>query len=164
MTARLIYQMAIVLLFLISVLLVGCGDHSDTVEDEKPITFIELLKGEGASAANLGITKQLIVVNSQIEWDNLYSLYSLSAVPQLDFTQDLVIALQMGTHRSGGYSIRVDEIVEGKYSYAVYVVSHIPGSGCIVTDNLTSPYQFVKIPRTSKEVIFVESLTVDLCH
>lgn len=133
-------------------------------EGNKPIAFIELAAGAGSSAANTDIKKQLITVNSQLQLNNLYSLYLPLAVPQVDFHQNFVIALQMGSHRTGGYSIGVDEIIEEEYAYLINVVSHIPETGCVLTDNLTSPYQFVEIPITTKEIIFVESLIVDICN
>lgn len=71
------------------------------------------------------------------------------AAPTINFDKEEVLAVFDGTHASGGFSIDVDHITEKDGVRMMHVVRTIPGSNCVLTDGITSPYQIVAVPKTN---------------
>lgn len=91
------------------------------------------------------------IITNQEELKALYREFNNIIAPDIDFTQNNVVALFMGTKRSGGYSITVEKIaynIGDKRKAYVLAKTKKPGKGQVVTLALTSPYCIVAIPKT----------------
>ena len=77
------------------------------------------------------------------------------ALPVVDFTKEMVLAVYRGKQSSGGYGITIVNVLEEATQLSVLVQETDPGIGDIVTDALTQPYHCVKVPKSEKEVKFV---------
>ncbi len=72
-----------------------------------------------------------------------------------EFTGSMIIS-KSGTKNSGGYSLRVESVVEADRYTIVTTILETPGKGCIVTMALTNPYIVVEIPDNHKEIKFAQ--------
>ena len=70
-------------------------------------------------------------------------------VPKVDFEKYEVLAIFDGSHTTGGYDIRVDDMneVDGK---RVLMLTHTePGEECVVTQAFTSPFVIIQVAASS---------------
>ena len=70
-------------------------------------------------------------------------------LPPFDFTDRMLIAV-VTSASSGGYSIRVDRVVESTSDLQVLTILREPGPNCGVTAAITQPYEIVSIQRSSR--------------
>lgn len=66
--------------------------------------------------------------------------------PTIDFRNKYVIVVFAGTKSSGGYSIEVRKVTDVESTRNVEVALLSPGEGCVNSQALTSPYQFIVVP------------------
>jgi len=78
--------------------------------------------------------------------------------PPIDFSTYTIVAVFMGEVSTGGYAIRVYDIVDAGPSIIVKVEKTEPGSGSVVTQALTQPFHMVQIAKADKPVYF-ETIT-----
>ena len=151
------------LLFFALIVFAGCQEDETTTESVTEVLFTEISSENFSQRTDYDLKKQLVVLSNQSDFDLLYPLFVAEETPVVDFEEYLVLALLMGSQSTGGYNIQVDVIYEQDNYIEVNVVSSLPGSNCVTTEALTDPYQFVKIPFTDKEVIFLESVVISSC-
>jgi len=116
---------------------------------------------KGTNDLDLGFERGNYIINSQVEWDALFSEYDIE--PNIDFTEKTVIAVVMGQKPSGGYSVGLKQIEVGGEYIQFMVNEVIPGEDCIVTEALTNPYQIIAIEKTDKEISFLGDTVVSDC-
>src|SRR5262245_60604732 len=89
-----------------------------------------------------------VVVRSPAEWDALWKAHAgLKPIPSVDFSQDFIAAVFLGTRPSGGFSV---EVLGTRRDAAALVIEYrerAPAASDIVTQALTSPFHIVKVPR-----------------
>jgi len=103
------------------------------------------------------------VIQDTETWTGVWNQHSQflaepEPAPSIDFSKYTVIAVFMGEMRTGGYSIRVYDIVDAGSSLIVKVEKTEPGPKCIVTQALTQPYHMVQTAKTDKPIFF-ETIT-----
>ena len=104
---------------------------------------------------------KFMVIKNEKTLDTIYNLINEGKIPVLktpiiNFEQEMVIALFLGEKNSGGYSIAVEQImnVDDKVNVVYRITS--PKAGEMVTSVMTQPYCIIKIPKTSKEIVFLQ--------
>jgi len=129
------------------------GKHDD------PIGIIPVLIGKGCLYGNgkEGISKQNKVITTFTEWNTLISsINSVNNVSgsftetDIDFSHYQVIAIFDEIRGNGGWSIDITDITEADNIVVTY--SNLEKGG--ETDVMTQPYYIVKIPVSSKEIVF----------
>jgi hypothetical protein len=95
------------------------------------------------------------LVKDKVKWQNLWHRIHDNIVlppktPYIDFKKEMVIAVFIGFHPTGGYNVEIKEIVEIDDSVVVNVVLTTPPKGSCVTMSTTSPYHIVKCKKSSK--------------
>lgn len=99
------------------------------------------------------------VIGGAEEWKVLWASRS-SAIPSppppppINFSREMVIAVSMGEQRTGGHSIEIQKIEEGRYGLEVLVSEAFPPPGALVTQVLTQPYHIIKVERRELPVRF----------
>lgn len=73
--------------------------------------------------------------------------------PNINFDEEVIIALFMGEKNYGGYKISVQQIKEEEREIIVYVKETAP-SGKYATTVITHPYSIFKMKKTTKEIVF----------
>lgn len=111
------------------------------------------------------------VIQNAGEWQNLwYKMYPSKetgaryALPEVDFTRSMVIAVLSGGKPTGGYSTKIIRIVETTDKLKVHIEETSPGEECIVTMSPTTPRHIVKVTRIEKEVEFISEHKIRHCE
>ena len=100
----------------------------------------------------------MFVIRTQEDLDAFWSIHSAiffpqPDVPQIDFTQDMLIAVVDTVQPTGGYALNIVDIVSSEGTVSVEVEKVSPGPDCLVTDALTIPYHIIILPQTDMEFI-----------
>ena len=109
-----------------------------------------------------GMTEsKFMVIKNEKTLDTIYNLINegktpVLKMPVINFEQETVLALFLGEKNSGGYSIDVEQImnVNDKVNVAYKITS--PKAGEMVISVMTQPYCIIKIPKTLKEIVFLQ--------
>ncbi len=98
------------------------------------------------------------VITNQSDWKSLWDELWLvkgpyREPPEVDFDSKIVIATFMGNRGTGGYSIKIERIIETVSQIVVYISKSSPGAGAYTTQTATGPFHIVKINKTTKDII-----------
>lgn len=138
---------------------------NDTTIKEKEIPFETVSKGLNSGYEE----RKKYAITDNSDWMNLWDMHvsivePKPPLPEVDFNQEMVIAVFFGSIASGGYTIEITKVIENKTNLVVFVKEIIPGKGCIVSEGETSPYHIIKIQKVNKEVIFNVDKEVSDCN
>ena len=102
-----------------------------------------------------------VVVSTPREWSDLWRRMGtpeseLDKTPAVDLSKERVVALFMGSQRTGGYAIAIARVESTDAATVVHVKTTKPGPGDVVTQAFTSPFYIAAIPRTEKPVKFAD--------
>ncbi|MAY22263.1 MAG: hypothetical protein CMC74_05750 [Flavobacteriaceae bacterium] len=75
-------------------------------------------------------------------------------IPEVDFSKQLVLFLNMGQQNSGGFSVSVSKIEKTNDAFVVFVKEKKPEPTAMVTMVLTTPFTLVRTENTSLPVEF----------
>ena len=110
--------------------------------------------------------KQSYTITTREEWQSLWNLVHTHVIPkpdlpEVDFSQRMVIAVFQGEQNSGGFGITITDLIKNGKKLTAKVTEVSPGSTCGVTTALTQPYHIVvtdkarrvkfKVKRETKE-------------
>lgn len=145
-----IFWPAGLLLALLSLGVAGAADHG-------PIQVRSLAKG---AFGGIQDARQEVITDPQT-WEELWRTHAVHStpppkLPEVDFTQEMVIVATLGRQRTGGYAIEVAgvEVAGGELKIAIRRTSPPPGAMAIQA--LTAPFHFVAVPRSELKPVFVE--------
>jgi hypothetical protein len=150
-------------LYLIAICLIGmaCDKYEQPIDEEFPKTITPVLIAQGELYGNgdEGIPQQNIIITTSTEWHDLISKIksrndnitdSFTEI-DIDFTQYQIIAVFDDIKGNGGWSIDIIDITEYADSIVVTCKNKETGNE---TRIITQPFQIVKIPTSSKNIIF----------
>jgi hypothetical protein len=130
-----------------------CSNDNDSIYQPKKIIFTEI--GQGFTELNDNLAQNLIIA-TETEWniliDNLPSEFvdNFNEI-NINFNEFIIIAVITENQPNTGYSVSVNEIIENKNSINVFSEIQYTGSGYT---RIVQPFHIVKIPSTSKEIVF----------
>lgn len=86
---------------------------------------------------------------SEDGWNSYWRQRGAAGVqtPKVDWRQYKVVAIFLGSRRTGGYSLRVKDVRTSGTNAMINVVEVQPRPGAMVTQALTSPWVLVRVPR-----------------
>ncbi|MEX2456552.1 MAG: protease complex subunit PrcB family protein [Balneolaceae bacterium] len=122
-------------------------ENADTVEFE---TISQTL-GYSTSGSTSFEENQELIIETEEEfidlWVDLHEQRSPAPdVPEIDFDNEIVIAVLMGVQNTGGYFTTIEEVGVNDGVTGINVVETSPGEGCTITEALTMPYHIITIP------------------
>ena len=124
----------------------------------EPVELRSIAKG-GVS----GITEaRRVVVKDGIEWAKLWAAHRVNArgdtkPPEIDFTREMAVFVEMGQQRTGGYSVEIVKVVPADKTLKIFVKSKSPPKGAMVTQALTASFHIVAVPRSELTPEFLEA-------
>jgi len=131
-----------------------------TPEPATPIVVTTISQNILYGSSEEGFTEENRVINDSVTWNafkaqmNTVNEATLEFSEQnIDFSQWTVLASFDQVRPSGGFAINYSTVVENENNVIATVEKVGPGDG-MVTTVITQPYIVVKIPKTSKTVIF----------
>ena len=155
-----------VFLLLISFIIVSCNDDEPTPTPTPfiPVTISSSLIAKRNLNGSEGINQQNTIITNETDWNNLknqidlyYQLFGINYTEQyfaettIDFTNYTVIAVFDQVYGNGGHSIDITNITEYENNIVVTVENLLTGNASSV---ITQPYHIVKIPKTTKPIVF----------
>jgi protease stability complex PrcB-like protein len=112
----------------------------------------------------IGESRRLVIRDANA-WAEFWSELGVGDRPDVDFTQNVVVAVATGQRPSGGYEIAVDRIHQANGELTVDVVETAPGPNCMSTAALTQPVDVVVVPSfAAKSWSFVDRKEVRGCR
>ena len=75
-------------------------------------------------------------------------------VEDIDFSEDMVVAVFMGEKPTGGYSIKIQDVLKNKDNLEFLIKVEEPGPDDMVAQVITSPYHIIKLERFDTEYLF----------
>jgi hypothetical protein len=101
----------------------------------------------------------------QATWNQIYLRSSpLPPLPPIDFSQEMIVVVALGSHPTGGYGILLDGAAEAPGNGTVVAVSSVsPGARCATTQAFTQPVDIARLPLRSGPVGFIEHTHVTNC-
>ncbi len=106
--------------------------------------------------------KSFKALNSLEKYQAELARYSIEATKPVDFTSSQVLVSSIGEKPTGGYEVTASEMEELDDRVVVTVVQSSPGPGCITSQAVTHPFEFVLIP-SDKPIEIFERQRVDNC-
>ena len=119
---------------------------------------------------NSGITEsQRLVIRDQAAWQQVWNdvyrfTFPAPALPEVDFTREMVVVAALGQKPTGGYSIFIDGATETANGVTINVRSVSPGANCAVTLALTNPVDIARVTRREAAVNFSETAATQNCN
>ncbi len=156
-------------IFIICIIFAGpaaCSVFKPDTESKKPgraVSFSQIHKSLDQNRTAY-VSKTLAVIEKQRDFAKLFKTLSADKkVPEIDFSEHMVLLAHMGTQKSTGYSIEITELTAFDHHIRARVVSRVPGRNCMTATALTHPYHLVRIPKTDKDILFSEKRIVHSC-
>jgi len=128
-------------------------DADETATTENKITFRILSQGQTSGLAQ----RKFLTLRSAAEFSELWGIHTQlnpQRQPKIDFKQQMVVAVFMGEQRTGGYAIRIENIIEHEKMIQVNVVLTKPKPGSSRVMMITQPNMMVALPLSKKTVIY----------
>ena len=89
-------------------------------------------------------------------WSDLHgNLEPEPALPDVDFSSEMVIAVFLGERSNGGFSVEIERIVQQGDRIGLQVKETAPGPNCVTPAVISSPYHIIKLKQISGELAFV---------
>jgi len=111
------------------------------------VAFTSIAEGQYANQLD---TRTNYRIETQEELDTLWTLIhgtTRPALPVVDFEKNEVLAVFNGSHASGGYSVKVLEVVDSELLRTVHIEHRSPDESCVTTSVETSPYELIELPK-----------------
>jgi hypothetical protein len=98
-------------------------------------------------------------------WKRVVGSASTAPVPAVDFSREMLLVVGMGQAPCMGYQINVDTVFRDKDKriYAVVRERH-HGSRCGCLNEVVSPVDVVRVPRSVRPVTFLERRETNVCE
>jgi hypothetical protein len=97
-------------------------------------------------------------------WNDIHSRLSPApALPEIDFTKEMVLVAAVGSRPSSGYEVVFTGATEASDVVTVDVESRIPGPTCIGLPVVTAPVDLARIPRRNGAIVFRSTPKVVNC-
>jgi hypothetical protein len=121
---------------------------------------------EGQNAARVTERKNYAVYGEE-EYARLWQMaYGDDAppMPEVDFERNYVIGVFAGVRPSGGYDIAVTQIADSSTERTVSITLTSPGDGCMTSQAFTSPFEIVRVPIATLDLVREESERAQACR
>lgn len=98
-------------------------------------------------------------------WHRIVGSSSTAPLPTVDFSREMLLVVGMGQAPCMGYQINVDTVFRDRDSriYAVVRERH-HGSRCGCLNEVVSPVDVIRVPRSLRPVTFLERQETNVCE
>jgi hypothetical protein len=109
------------------------------------------------------------VLRNRDEWQSIWNqMYRrqnpIPALPDVDFSREMVVLTALGIRPSSGYDIQLTEASETDGLVTVRALARSPGSNCVTLTVITSPLDLARLPKRSGTVVFQTTSEVTNCQ
>lgn len=123
------------------------------------VPFAELARG-----TNAPIDRRVnYLITSPEQFRDLWAMIGAAEMmPDIDFSAYVVAAVFAGEKPTGGYDITVSGVKDADVRTVTVTLAE-PGGDCVLTQMITAPYQIIKLPRTTLNIIHEDVSTTVGC-
>jgi hypothetical protein len=89
-----------------------------------------------------------LVILDPATWSHFWSELGAGVRPQVDFGNDLVIAVAAGERTTGGHDIEIRRVTRVGNELRIEVLETYPSEGCVTTQAKTEPVDVVMVAAT----------------
>jgi hypothetical protein len=138
------------------------GDSIASV-NPAPGTVVQMRRiGRWASSGITGPRR--LVILDPATWSHFWSELGAGVKPEVDFGNDLVVAVAAGERSTGGHDIEVRKVTRAGNELRIEVLETIPSEGCVTTQAKTQPVDVVMVAATGvTKWSFIDSQAVGPC-
>lgn len=142
-----------------TLLLSACGGDNGVTEmpaEPEDVSFRALLCPEFGGTTSIEEPSETVLTdyNNYLHHIEISDLEFNGTIPDVDFSTEMVLAINGGQQPTTGYVVEITQVTEGDNQLNVYYDSKSPTSDCGTGQALTAPYCLVAIPTSDKTVIF----------
>ncbi|WP_268847496.1 protease complex subunit PrcB family protein [Flavobacterium aestivum] len=147
----------LILMLFTTLSLYSCTDPSD---NNNTIDCGKVTNVMYESFSYCGVLKEnpkqpsFIIVNSNEDIQKLFTTCQTTDVALPDFSQKRVLGLLAGQKPTGGYTIKIQSVVEDNCQIVVEYFEQEPKKDDFVTTVLTYPADYVVLPKSNKPIFF----------
>ncbi|XLS30756.1 protease complex subunit PrcB family protein [Flavobacteriaceae bacterium M23B6Z8] len=139
--------------FLLSILLLVSIGHPEGTSSQSPVELI--LKDTSGGPQD----PQILVIKEQQSLKAFYSKVNQTrrpglAIPKVNFKNEFIIILCMGTRQTAGYDISISATKVLKNTLHIYVKEEYPENARNLAKVLNEPFSIYRVKGTFKDVIF----------
>ena len=131
-------RLSVIILAVMLVLCMGCSSKKTSDENKTPVDFTVVEKES--------IPEELLTMIDEKKTEEFAFTFGMEGY--------LYIAKGYGTQATGGYSIRVDSLMESDAGISFHTTLIGPSAGEAVNKMATYPYIVIKIEYTDKNITF----------
>ena len=97
-------------------------------------------------------------------WNDIHSRLSPApALPEIDFTKEMVLVAAIGSRPSSGFQVVFTGATETGDVVTIDVESRTPGPTCVMLPVVTAPVDLARIPRRNGAIVFRSTPKVVNC-
>jgi hypothetical protein len=146
-------------------------DKKDVIEraaQSRPEPFTSLDHVYKVSGSKLPTAVRLVIMDTtdynQL-WLRLMGREDRTVRPKVDFSREMLLVVGMGEHPCLGYGINIDTVYrdQERRIYAL-VRERRRGERCGCLNEVISPVDIVRVPRTERPVSFLERVETNSCE
>jgi hypothetical protein len=139
------------------------GTDTAASANPAPGTDVQMRRiGRWVSSGITG-TRRLVIMDPAT-WTQFWSELGAGVRPQVDFGNDLVIAVASGERATGGHDIEVRRVTRAGNELRIEVLETYPSEGCVTTQAQTQPVDVVMVAATGvTKWSFFDSRAVGPC-
>ena len=128
------------------------SSYAESAQTDRTVRTVVEFETLSAGAYGVVDRRGVWVIDNEAEWKEWLARSDAfgGQAPVVDFSRDMLVVATMGERRTGGYAIRIIEIIETADALEAHIEAKSPAAGGIVTQALTHPYHIIKLPRSSK--------------
>jgi hypothetical protein len=105
-----------------------------------------------------------LVILDPATWEHFWSELGAGVRPQVDFGNDLIIAVASGERTTGGHNIEVRRVTRVGNELRIEVLETYPSEGCVTTEAKTQPVDVVMVAATGvTSWSFIDTQAVGPC-
>jgi PrcB C-terminal len=122
---------------------------ADSVATSNPAPGTDVQMRRIGRWVSSGITgSRRLVILDPATWTHFWSEVGAGVRPQVDFANDLVIAVAAGERTTGGHDIEVRRVTRVGNELRIEVLETFPSEGCVTTQATTAPVDVVMVAAT----------------
>ena len=107
-------------------------------------------------------SKGFLVIKSQTEYENELLKRTSETVEAVNFEEETIVLIDMGTRNTGGYTIDIQSFTEENNYIRAKVLLTLPGENCVTTQAITNPFKLIML-KTIKDILVTEELSIASC-
>jgi hypothetical protein len=147
-----------ILAALVALSFYSCTDPIDNVDDQNcgDVRNVAYESFKYCSQAKENPTKPIyVLINSNEELQKHFTTCTPSS-PLPDFTQKRILGLLAGPKPTGGYTIKIQSVVENDCQILVEYSEKAPHADDDVSQAITYPSDYIVLPKSSKPILFAK--------